>query len=457
MKTLYFDCSSGISGDMTLGALLDLGIDKEKFVEEMSKLNVEGFDITFGRAVKNGIGANKVDVIINVEGYDHEGQPLDHDHDHDHHHDHDHEHEHDHEHDHHHEHEHEHDHHHDHDHEHDHHHDHEHDHHHDHDHEHSHDHHHSHVHRNLYDVFAIIDNSTINDSAKELAKRIFMRVAKAESKVHNASLDEVHFHEVGALDSIVDIIGTAICIDMLKPDRICASVVNDGHGFIMCQHGKMAVPVPATAEIFAASDVISKQIDVATELVTPTGAAIIAELADSYGTMPSMDIEKIGYGAGKKDLEIPNVLRVVMGDEKAESKGDEVVILETNIDDTTGEIMGYTMDRLFAAGARDVFYSPIVMKKNRPAYKLTVICDEACREEMEDIIFTETTTIGIRRRTEKRTCLERSKAVIDTKYGKLDVKKTERDGRVSVYPEFDSAKKLAEENGVALREIYKMQ
>ncbi len=433
MKALYFDCSAGISGDMTLGALLDLGIDREKFVNELSKLNVEGYDIVFGKSVKNGIGANKVDVIINLEGYDRDGQPIDHDHDHDHHHDHDH----------------------DHDHHHDHHHDHDHD--HDHHHDHDHDHHHPHVHRNLNDVFGIIDGSDINDNAKELAKRIFMRVAKAESKVHNEPLDKVHFHEVGAIDSIVDIIGTAICIDMLRPDKIYSSVVNDGYGFIMCQHGQIPVPVPATAQIFADSDVISKQIDIDTEMVTPTGAAIIAELAEGYGVMPAMSVEKIGYGAGRKDIKIPNILRVSMGEIEENGSEDEIVILETNIDDASGEIMGYTMDRLFDEGARDAFYSPIFMKKNRPAYKLTVICDEAVREKLEDVIFTETTTIGIRRRTEKRRCLDRSFGTIETKYGKLDVKKINNNGKENIYPEFESAKRLAKENNVALKEIYKMQ
>ena len=447
MKTLYFDCSAGISGDMTLGALLDLGIDKEKFVGEMSKLNVDGYDIVFGRAVKNGIGANKVDVMINVEGYDEEGHPIEHDHDHDHHHGYDHGH------DHHHDHDHEHDH----DHDHDHHHEHEHHHDHDHDHDHDHGHHNHHEHRNLGDVFEIIDKSGINENAKELAKKIFMRVAKAEAKVHNEPLDKVHFHEVGAIDSIVDIIGTAVCIDMLKPDRIFASVVNDGHGFIMCQHGQIPVPVPATAQIFAESGVVSKQVDIDTELVTPTGAAIIAELAESYGAMSAMNVDKVGYGAGKKDLRIPNVLRVFMGELEQDNNEDEVVVLETNIDDSTGEIMGYTLERIMDAGAKDAFYSPIFMKKNRPAYKLTVLCDEKIRQAVEDIIFEETTTIGIRRRTEKRTCLKRSAGTIDTKYGKLDVKKIYRDGKENVYPEYESAKELARENNVALREIYKMQ
>ena len=181
-------------------------------------------------------------------------------------------------------------------------------------HEHSHEHTHAHVHRNINDINTIIDNSTIADSAKDLAKRIFMRVAKAEAKVHGKTLEEVHFHEVGALDSIVDIIGTAVLIDMIKPDKIYSSVVNDGHGFIKCQHGLMPVPAPATAEIFADSKVVYKQIDVTNEMVTPTGAAIIAELAESYGMCPQMNIIKTGYGAGKREFSIPNLLRVVVGE-----------------------------------------------------------------------------------------------------------------------------------------------
>ena len=434
MKVLYFDCSSGISGDMTLGALLDLGIDKEKFLGEISKLNVDGFDIVFDRIDKNAINANNVDVVITLEGYDKHGQAVE-EHTHEHH---DHGHHHDHEH-------HGHGRHHDHEH-------HDHEHHHDHDHK---DHTHGHLHRDLKDVNDIIDNSTISESAKDLAKRIFLRVAKAEAKVHGKNLDEVHFHEVGAIDSIVDIIGVAICVDMLKPDKICASIVNDGYGFINCQHGKIPVPVPATAQIFAESDVISRQIDVPTELVTPTGAAIIAELSESFGTMPAMKVEKIGYGAGKKELDIPNILRVTMGEINECATCDEVMVIETNIDDLSGEMMGYTMESLFDAGARDVFYSPIYMKKNRPAYKMTVICSVDKVDLMEDIMFKETTTIGVRKRLETRTCLERSIEEIDTKYGTLKVKSVIKNSQKTIYPEYESAKELAQKNGVALKEIYK--
>ena len=233
MKTLYFDCSSGISGNMTLGALLEIVGDENYLLGELKKLNVDGYKIEISKKVKNGITGTYVDVILEHEQ---------------HHHDHEHTHVH----------------------------------------EHEHEHHHHHEHRNLYDVNNIIDNSSLDENTKALAKRIFLRVAKAESKVHNKPLDEVHFHEVGAIDSIVDIVGTAILINKINPDKVIASVVNDGYGFIECAHGTMAVPVPATSEIFAASNVKFRQIDIDTELVTPTGAAIIAELAEDFSTLPAM-------------------------------------------------------------------------------------------------------------------------------------------------------------------------
>ena len=265
MKALYFDCSSGISGNMTLGALMELIDDPNYLVNELKKLNVDGYHIHISKTKKNGITGTYVDVHLEHDVHDH-------DHDHEHHHDHEHTHEHDHE------------------------------------------HHHHHEHRNLFDVNKIIDDSDIDPKAKNLAKRIFMRVAKAESKVHNETLENVHFHEVGAIDSIVDIIGTAILLCKINPDVIYSSVVNDGYGFIHCAHGMISVPVPATSEIFAASNVISRQIDVDTELVTPTGAAIIAEIASSYGMMPAMNVQKIGWGTGTKDLVIPNVLKVTLGE-----------------------------------------------------------------------------------------------------------------------------------------------
>ena len=406
MKTLYFDCSSGISGNMTLGALLEIVGDENYLLEELKKLNVDGYKIEISKQVKNGITGTYVDVIL-----EHEHHHQDHEHEHEHNHNPEH--------------------------------------------DHGHEHHHHHEHRNLYDVNNIIDNSSLDENIKALAKRIFLRVAKAESKVHNKPLDEVHFHEVGAIDSIVDIVGTAILINKINPDKVIASVVNDGYGFIECAHGTMAVPVPATSEIFAASNVKFRQIDIDTELVTPTGAAIIAELAEDFTTLPAMVTEKIGWGTGSKDLKIPNVLKVYYGEIQEENQN--FVVMETNVDDCSGEILGYTSEKLFANGALDVFYTPIFMKKNRPAYRLSVACRKEDMFKLQNIIFKETTTIGIRYRFESRTELGREFVEIDTKYGKIRAKKVTNNGETYVYPEYESMKKIAEENNIPLKELYKLE
>ncbi len=397
MKILYFDCSSGISGNMALGALTEIIGDNNYLINELKKLNVDGYKIEISKKVKNGITGTYVDVIL----------------EHEHHHDHEHE-----------------------------------------EHEHYHEHHH-HEHRNLDDVNKIIDESSLNDDVKNLAKRIFLRVAKAESKVHNKPLNEVHFHEVGAIDSIVDIVGTAILIKKINPNKIISSVVNDGYGFIECAHGIMSVPVPATSEIFAGASVKFRQIDVDTELVTPTGAAIIAELADEFTTLPVMTTEKIGWGAGYKDLKIPNILKVYYGD--MEKPNENFVIMETNVDDCSGEILGYTCEKLFQNGALDVFYTPIFMKKGRPAYKLTVACKKEDIYKLQNIMFRETTTIGIRYCFEFRTELERELIEIDTKYGKLKAKKVTSNGKIYIYPEYESIKELAEKNNIPLKELYKLE
>lgn len=391
MKVLYFDCSSGISGNMTLGALSELIDDSDYLVNELKKLNVDGYHIHISKEKKNGITGTYVDVHL------------------------------------------------------------EHEHHHDHKHEHVHHHHHHHEHRNLFDVNKIIDESEIDEKAKDLAKRIFLRVAKAESKVHNETLENVHFHEVGAIDSIVDIIGTAILLCKINPDVIYSSVVNDGYGFIECAHGMISVPVPATSEIFAASNAITRQIDVDTELVTPTGAAIIAEIASEFTTMPAMNVQKVGWGTGTKDLVIPNVLKVSLGEIK---KKNEIIVMETNIDDCSGEMLGFVMEQLLDQGALDVFFTSIFMKKNRPAYRLTVVCNEEKMDLLQKVIFTQTTTIGIRYRKEQRTVLKRQIKEIETPLGKLQVKEVEIDGEKRCYPEYESAKKLALKHQRSLQEIY---
>ena len=366
------------------GALLEIIGDDNYLVNELKKLNVDGYKIEISDKVKNGITGKYVDVIL----------------------------------------------------------------------EHEHEHHHHHEHRNLFDVNKIIDDSSLDEKTKELAKRIFLRVAKSESKVHNKPLEEVHFHEVGALDSIVDIIGTAILINKINPDKILASIVNDGYGFIECAHGTMSVPVPATSEIFANSNVKFRQIDVDTELVTPTGAAIIAELAEDFTTLPAMKIEKIGWGAGYKDLKIPNVLKVYLGE--TEANNGQIIVMETNIDDTTGEILGYTQEKLFQNGALDVFFTPIFMKKNRPAYRLTVACRKDDMVKLQNIIFKETTTIGIRYRQESRTELQKENIEIDTKYGKMKAKKVTNNGEEYIYPEYESLKEIAEKNNIPIKELYKL-
>lgn len=396
MKILYFDCSSGISGNMTIGALLEIVDDEKYLLNELKKLNIDGYEIKISKKVKNGITGTYVDVLLEPEHhYKHK----------------------------------------------------------EHNHENEHTHHHEH--RNLSDVNKIIDNSTLNDEVKKLAKKIFLRVAKAESKVHNKPLGEVHFHEVGAIDSIIDIVGTAILINKINPDKIVSSTVNDGYGFIECAHGKMAVPVPATSEIFSNSNVKFRQIEIDTELVTPTGAAIIAELVTEFMPLPEMRIEKIGWGSGSKDLQIPNVLKVYYG--SIEDEKDDVIVMETNIDDCGGEILGYTQELLFKNGALDVFFTPIFMKKNRPGYRMSITCKEEDKLKLQNIIFRETTTIGIRYRKEHRVVLKREIIEIETKYGRIKAKKVINNGEEYIYPEYEEIKKIAEKNNIPLKKLYKLE
>lgn len=398
MKTLYIDCASGICGNMTLGAFTEIVGDEKYLINELKKLHVDGYKIEINKKDSHGITGTFVNVTVDgIDEYGHEHHL----------------------------------------------------------HEHQHEHHHHHEHRNLFDINKIIDDSELNDNVKKLAKDIFMKVALAESKVHGKDLNEVHFHEVGAIDSIVDIVGTAILIDKIKPDQIIASTVNEGHGFITCAHGKMSVPVPATSEIFASQNVKFRQIDVDTELVTPTGAAIIATLVEKYDFMPEMKLEKVGFGAGSKDIGFSNILKVYYG-ETVEQK-EKIYVIETNIDDSNGEELGYCMAELLENGARDVFYTPIFMKKNRPAYKLEVITTDKELDQMLEIIFKETTTIGARYYRVDRAELKREKVEIETKYGKISGKKiTTPKGATYVYPEYEDMKKLAKEKNIPLKELYKI-
>lgn len=420
MNVLYFDCAAGISGDMTLGALLDLGVDEHLFLEELAKLHVDGYTIQIEETQKNGIRAKHVNVLVDgqpAEDADSEHAPHDHGekvgHEHPH------------------------------------------------DHGEKTGHAHHHEHRTFADIRRIIEESGLAEDVKALALRIFGRVAKAEAKVHGKAVDEVHFHEVGAVDSIVDIVGCAILIHELHPQAVYASVIHEGHGFVHCQHGMLTVPVPATSEILAAAGAPLAQIDIDGELVTPTGAAIITELAQSFGDMPAMEIEKIGWGAGTKNFPIPNVLKVYAGravlpDEKSSfaAQRDEIVVLQTNLDDCTGEMLGHAMDVLMKAGALDVSYTPIFMKKNRPAYCLTVLARPDDEMKLEALIFQHTTTIGIRKRREVRSVLTRERTTVSTPYGEMGAKKVFLNGKERIYPEYESAVKLTEQRGITLWEIY---
>ena len=410
MKILYFDCFSGISGDMTLAALLDLGVDKDLLVSELQKLGIDGWEIVVSETSKHGIGAKHIDVVLEEHNHTHN-------HGHEHHH-----------------------------------------------HEHKgligkitglfHHHHHEHHHRNMADIAEIINKSTISERAKDLALRIFMRLAVAEAKVHGTTPENVHFHEVGAVDSIIDIVGAAICIDILAPDKVFSSVLHDGYGFIKCQHGTIPVPVPAVTEVLAARGATIKQLDIEGEMLTPTGAAIVAELAESFGTMPQMKITKTGYGAGRKDFPIPNILRLSLG-ETNEETGDSVTVIETNIDDTSPEILGYVMKKLFDAGAKDVFFTPIYMKKSRPATMISVLCSECDVPIMENILFTETTTIGLRKYNVVRNCLPRKSVIVNTPYGDVKGKEVTIGNNSRITIEYDDACRLAQEKNVPLIDIYR--
>lgn len=465
-KILYLDCASGISGDMTVGALLDLGASREKLVQALDSLGVSGYHLHFGRTKKCGIDAYDFDVHLEEEEHHH-----DHEHGHEHEHSHD---EHDHENHHAHSHEemcehsrgdelHSHEHSHD-ENDHDHHHAHEHAHDsaHSHAHEHTHDHIHPHVHRNIHDIFEIIDRLNTSDRVKNLARRMFEIVAEAESKAHGIPVSEVHFHEVGAIDSIVDVISAAFCLEDLGIHRVVVSPLSEGHGFARCQHGLMPVPVPATANIAAAQGLELTLRDVEGEMVTPTGAAIAAAFRTESALPKKYQIEKIGIGAGNKDFAHANILRAMLLTDKTvevetgKDGHDEssMWVMEANLDDCTGEALGYAMEVLLEAGARDVWYTPAYMKKNRPAYVLHVLTTAEKREELEQLIFSCTTTIGVRRYPVERTILPREVKEIQTRYGAAKVKICKRGGVDTCYPEYESVRTICRETGKSFMEVF---
>ena len=313
-------------------------------------------------------------------------------------------------------------------------------------------------HRHLSHIEALINNSALSDSIKNKSLAIFDLVAEAEAKVHNISKEKVHFHEVGALDSIADIVGAAICQEFLEVDEIHASPVQLGGGMVKCAHGLMPVPAPATAEIVAAIPVKSGLVDY--EATTPTGAAILAATVDCFSEKMELTITKTGYGIGQRDGEIPNVLRVYLAETKSEQVEDvleeEAVMLECNLDDMNPERYSHVMDLLFAAGAADVFITPLVMKKSRPGHMLSVLCNPDTVGNMKKILFTQTSSIGMREQSLKKSMLRREMVVVNTKYGDVEVKRSYWNGIVvNEKPEFERCRKMALEHGVTLEEISK--
>ena len=448
-NTLYLECYSGISGDMVVGALLDLGASQKVLEEQLGSLPVEGFKVQISRVKKSGLDACDFNVILDrqyenhdhdneylyaQEGYGHKAHIHTHVHSHDEHTDahghgehtdahghgnhtdahghgdhtdaHGHgEHTHAHEHA-------------------------------EHEHAHRHDG-HTHEHRGLPEIRDIISRSKISDRAKKIASDIFLVLAEAESKAHGVSVEEVHFHEVGAVDSIVDIVAAAVCLDDLNIREVIVPELYEGRGTVRCQHGVIPVPVPAVVHIIGAHNISLHMTGTEAELVTPTGAAIVAATRTSDRLPERYKIQKSGMGAGKRDYGRASILRGMLIEPEAE-EADHICKLESNIDDSTGEVLGYVMERLFEAGARDVYYTPVYMKKNRPAYQLNVICDEKAAPELEQIIFRETTTIGIRRVRMQRTVMHREIRQVETSFGMAEVKVCRSGEIVRVYPEYES-------------------
>ena len=313
---------------------------------------------------------------------------------------------------------------------------------------------HFHHHRRLKEIRETIRGANLSDRVKQTAERIFNRLAEAEGRVHGRSSEEVHFHEVGAVDAIVDIVGTAICLEMIGWPKVVSGPMPTFHGYATGAHGTFPLPAPATVEILRG--VPWRKLDIEGELVTPTGAAIITEIASGFGEMPAMTVEKIGYGAGKSDFGIPNVLRVMLGEEAVSvPTARSVTVIETNIDDLNPQFYETAMERLFAAGALDVFLTPIQMKKNRPGTLLSVICDPDSAESLAALVLAETSTLGVRMSRWERVCLDRRWEEVVTGFGTIRIKIGERDGKtITASPEYEDCKQAAAEHDVAIRQVY---
>jgi len=378
MKVAYLDCASGISGDMTLGALVDAGVDLGAIQSGIDSLGLPSCQLEAEEVKRKGFRATKIHVRHEPE----------------------------------------------------------------------------HAHRHLHHITDMIDASQLTEPQKDLAKRIFTRLGEAEAKVHGTTIRKVHFHEVGAVDSIADIVGSAIGWDLLGADRIVCSPIPTGYGTIEIAHGLTSVPAPATAELLKGVPLAPSDIEF--ELTTPTGAAIVTTLASEFSHLPPIVIDTIGYGAGDKDLEKQgNIVRLYVGhDRENGSASDRIWTLETNLDDATGEVVGHCTGQLLAAGALDVYTTSIQMKKNRPAVKITVLCDQPHRESIESILFKETTTLGIRRWETTRSKLARETASVTTPWGEVNGKRaTLPGGEVRFYPEYEDCSQLAQQHELSVRQV----
>jgi uncharacterized protein (TIGR00299 family) protein len=426
-KSLYFECGSGISGDMTVAALLDLGADPEVLRKALDSLPLDGYRTEITRVKKSGLDCCDFQVILDEahENHDHDMEYLyGHTHTHTHTHTEYGSHE---------------------------------------PHQHHSEHHHAghhshhHCHRGLAEVEAILRQSAMTEHAKEIADRIFTILGEAEAKAHGSTLQEVHFHEVGAVDSIVDIAAAAVCFDNLGIDQVIIPRISEGCGTVRCAHGILPIPVPAVANIAAANGLILHQMNREGEYVTPTGAAIAAALMTSAQLPETYRVLSCGMGAGKREYEAASVLRVYMIEsaDGSDSESDRVLKLECNLDDCPGEELGFVMEQLLEQGARDVNFTPIFMKKNRPAYQLNVLCSPQDGKQMEEIIFAQTTTIGIRRVLMERTILRRKEDTVDTTLGLVAVKRTEFEGRTRIYPEYDSIAAICRNTGLRYPDVYR--
>jgi uncharacterized protein (TIGR00299 family) protein len=438
MNAIYLDIFSGISGDMFIGALLDLGVDFGQLERELRKLKLDGYHLHAARQKKSTIEGVKFDVHL-AHDHEHTHAHHAHEHKHQHHHGH-HEHAHDHDHD------------------------------HDHDHEDEHGHEHG---RTFSDIKELIQRSQLSDWVKSKTVAIFQRVALAEGKIHGQPAESVHFHEVGAVDSIVDIVGACIALELLGRPSIVSSAVIEGTGWINCAHGRFPIPAPATIEILAQRKVPISQCDEPNELVTPTGAAILAELAEDFRPFQGLTPLRVGYGLGTRDNKTrPNVLRAILCSSSslnAERAGedsnpttaihdwetDTIVTLQTNLDDISSELLGRFMEQALAAGALDVFYTPIQMKKSRPGILLSVLCANADADRFTEMILRETTTFGVRRFTTERRKLKREIRSVQTPFGEVQVKIGLLDSKpLQIAPEFESCRQLAERARVPLKQVY---